>query len=194
MEIIGKTTGAAAAFANIHDRWISYVDSSTGYPFRFIRELQENNYVKEELTEFDRDNNIVVVSTKSSEQEDEYVARSFKVPTDAHDMVSAYLALNTYPLQNLKQDSSFNFHVFLEDSTYFFTIRYLGKETIKTKYGKKEAFKISPIMPENSVFSKEEAIVCWISTDKERIPLKLKAKLTVGAVEMELEHFSAYEN
>lgn len=192
MEIIGKTTGAAAAFANIKDRWISYVDSATGYPFRFIRELQENNYAKEELTEFDRDNKIVIVSTKSSE--DEYEAKSFKVPADAHDMVSAYLALNTYPLQDLKKDSSFTFNVFLEDSTYSFAIRYLGKETIRTKYGKKEAFKISPIMPENGVFSKEEAILCWISTDEERIPLKLKAKLTVGAVEVELEHFSAYEH
>ena len=191
MEIIGKTTGAAAAFANIHDRWISYIDSATGHPFRFIRELQENNYVKEELTEFDRDNNIAIVSTKSSE--DEYVAGSFKVPADAHDMVSAYLALNTYPLQDLKKDSLFSFHVFLEDSTYSFAIRYLGKETIKTKYGKKEAFKISPIMPENSIFSKDEAIVCWIGTDKERIPLKLKARLTVGAVEIELEHYSAYD-
>jgi hypothetical protein len=192
MEIIGKTTGAAAAFASIHDRWISYVDSATGYPFRFIRELQENNYAKEELTEFDRENQIVIVSTKTDK--DEYTAASFKVPQDAHDMVSAYLALNAYPLHTLAEDSLFGFHVFLEDSTYFLQIRFLGKETIKTKYGKIEAFKISPIMPDNSVFSKEEAILCWISADAERIPLRLRAKLAVGAIEMELEHYSAYEH
>ena len=192
MEIIGKTTGAAAAFASIHDRWISYVDSTTGLPFRFIRELKENDYAKEELTEFDRDNDIVIVSTKTDK--DEYSAASFKVPHDAHDMVSAYLALNAYPLHTLAENGMFGFHVFLEDSTYSFQIRYLGKESIKTKYGKKEAFKISPIMPDNSVFSKDEAILCWISTDDERIPLKLRAKLAVGAIEMELEHYSVYEH
>ena len=191
MEIIGKTTGAASAFANIHDRWISYVDSATGLPFRFIRELQENNYSKEELTEFDRVNNIVIVSTKT--EQDEYNMASYKIPNDAHDMVSAYLALNAYPLETLSENNTFGFNVFVEDSTYSFTVKYLGKETIKTKYGKKEAFKISPIMPNNSVFSKEEAILCWISADAERIPLKLRAKLTVGAVEMELEHYSVYE-
>lgn len=191
MEIIGKTTGAASAFANIHDRWISYVDSATGLPFRFIRELQENSYTKEELTEFDRDNNIVIVSTKT--EQDEYSMGSYKIPHDAHDMVSAYLALNAYPLETLSENNTFGFNVFVEDSTYSFTVKYLGKETIKTKYGKKEAFKISPIMPNNSVFSKDEAILCWISSDAERIPLKLRAKLTVGAVEMELEHYSVYE-
>lgn len=191
MEIIGKTTGAAAAFANIHNRWISYVDVVNGLPFRFIRELQENSYTKEELTEFDRDNNIAVVSDKS--ENDEFEVTSKAVPTGVHDMVSAYLALNAQPLHLLNKNDSLQFNVFVEDTTYAFKIKYLGKETIKTTYGKKEAYKLSPIMPANSVFSDEEDLLCWISADKDKIPLRFRAKLAVGAIEMELTEYSGYK-
>jgi len=191
LAITGKTSGAAATFAKINDRWITYVDTVSGYPFRFIRELQENNYSKEELTEFDRENSLAVVSNKT--EKDEYNVTTHKIPADAHDMVSAYLKLHSIHFQKHKIKDTLSINVFLEDSTYQFKIRYLGKEKIKTKYGKKHAYKISPIMPENSIFSKEEAIVCWLSADSERIPLKLRAKLIVGAVEMELEKYSGYE-
>jgi hypothetical protein len=84
-------------------------------------------------------------------------------------------------------------NVFLDDSTYQFSIMYLGREQIKTKYGKKDSFKISPIMPENSVFSKKEAIICWISADSEKIPLKLRAKVKIGTLELDLQKYSGYE-
>ena len=192
MAVTGKTTGAAAAFAKINDRWITYVDSVTGYPYRFVRELQENNYTKEELTEFDRKNASAVVSNKTDK--DEYNVTTHTTTPDAYDMVSAYLHLSSIRFNKLSVNDTVQINVFLEDSTFQFKIRYLGKEKIKTKYGKHHSYKISPIMPENSIFSKEEAIICWLSADADRIPLKLRAKLVVGAVEMDLEKYSGYED
>ena len=191
MAVTGKTTGAAAAFAKINDRWITYVDSVTGYPYRFVRALQENNYTKEELTEFDRKNATVVVSNKTDK--DEYNVTTHITTPDAHDMVSAYLSLHAIRFNKLNINDTVHINVFLEDSTFRFQIRYLGKEKIKTKYGKRHSYKISPIMPDNSIFSKEEAIICWLSADADKIPLKLRAKLVVGAVEMDLERYSGYE-
>jgi hypothetical protein len=190
MAITGRTTGAAAAFAKINDRWITYVDSSTGYPFRFVRELQENNYSKEELTEFDRTNSTAVVSNKT--EKDEYNVTTHNTTPDAYDMVSAYLHLHSIKFNKLVKNDTIRINVFLEDSTFRFQIRYLGKEKIKTKYGKRHSYKISPIMPENSIFSKEEAIICWLSADNDKIPLKLRAKLVLGAIEMDLENYSGY--
>jgi hypothetical protein len=108
-------------------------------------------------------------------------------------MVSAYLHLSAIQFSKLNKNDTIQINVFLEDSTFRFQIRYLGKEKIDTKYGKKQSYRISPIMPDNSVFSKEEAIVCWLSVDSDKIPLKLRAKLVVGAVEMDLEKYSGYE-
>ena len=190
MDVLGQTSGAAASFAKIHDKWITYVDRKTGLPVKFIRELQENKYVKEELTEFDRQNNIALVSTKTNE--DEYSVTSHVISAKAHDMVSAYLALNAAPLDTMKLNQTLQFDVFLEDSTYTFKIKFLGKESINTVYGEMDAYKLSPLMPENSVFSKEEDIVCWISADKDKIPLKVRAKIAIGSIEMELDKYSGY--
>jgi hypothetical protein len=191
LEVMGKTAGSFAAFAKIQDRWMSYVDTSIGLPFRFIRELRENKYTKEELTEFDRENNLAVVSTKTNQ--DEYKVATYNTPPNVHDMLSAYLALNAAPLHQLQLNEIVRMNVFLDDSTYQFSIMYLGREQIKTKYGKKDSFKISPIMPENSVFSKKEAIICWISADSEKIPLKLRAKVKIGTLELDLQKYSGYE-
>ena len=190
MDVLGQTSGAAASFAKIHDKWITYVDRTTGLPVKFIRELQENKYVKEELTEFDRQNKIAIVSTKDDDTV--YNVTSHVISAKAHDMVSAYLALNAAPLDTMKFNQTLQFDVFLEDSTYTFQIKFLGKETINTVYGKKEAYKLSPLMPENSVFSKEEDLLCWISADKHKIPLKVRAKIAIGSIEMELDKYSGY--
>ena len=190
MDVVGQSSGAAAAFAKIHDKWITYIDRNTGYPIKFIRELQENNYVKEELTEFDRPNNIAVVSTKTNDAE--YSVTTHSITAKAYDMVSAYLALNAAPLDTMKTNQTLQFDVFLEDSTYSFQIKYLGKETLNTKYGKKEAHKLSPLMPENSIFNKEEDILCWISADADKIPLRVRAKIAIGTIEMDLEKYSGY--
>ena len=108
-------------------------------------------------------------------------------------MVSAYLHLSAIHFNKLTKNDTIQMNVFLEDSTFRFQIRYLGKEKIKTKYGKRQSYKISPVMPDNSIFSKEEAIICWLSADADKIPLKLRAKLVVGAVEMDLVKYSGYE-
>ena len=191
LEVMGKTAGTFAAFAKIQDRWMSYVDTSIGLPFRFIRELRENNYSKEELTEFDRLNNLAVVSTKTNQ--DEYQVATYNTPANVHDMISAYLALNATSLHLMKKNDIVQLNIFLDDSTFEFRLKYLGKEEIKTKYGKRDSFKISPIMPENSIFSKKEAIICWISADCEKIPLKLRAKVKIGTLELNLEKYSGYE-
>ena len=80
---------------------------------------------------------------------------------------------------------------FLEDSTYHLKVRYLGPEKLKTKFGVINAFAIEPIMPKNKLFRGENSIKGWFSDDKYKIPLKIKAEMFVGAVEIDI---TGYEN
>ena len=68
-------------------------------------------------------------------------------------------------------------------------IKYKGKEEIKTDFGKINAIRLAPMMPENGLFEGENSIRLWLSDDKNRLPLKIQADMFVGAVEIDLKGY-----
>jgi hypothetical protein len=71
---------------------------------------------------------------------------------------------------------------------------YTGKETIQTSIGKIPCLRIRPVMPKNSLFDGENSILCWISDDKNRIPIRLQAKMFIGNTGLELIRFRGLRN
>jgi len=84
---------------------------------------------------------------------------------------------------------------FLEDTFYTFKTVYRGKEVIKTKLGKFRAIVLAPIMPDNDLFEEgEDAIKVWLSDDKNKIPLVVKAEMFIGHAGFEILSFSGLKN
>src|SRR6266700_172480 len=50
---------------------------------------------------------------------------------------------------------------FLDNQVYNLYIRYVGKETIKTKYGKFHAIKIKPLLIKGTIFEGGEKMTVW---------------------------------
>ena len=48
---------------------------------------------------------------------------------------------------------------------------------------------MEPIMPKNGIFSGKDAIKFWISDDQRKIPLKIRAQLFIGAVEVDITDY-----
>ncbi|MCK5278638.1 MAG: DUF3108 domain-containing protein, partial [Cyclobacteriaceae bacterium] len=55
--------------------------------------------------------------------------------------------------------------------------------------GEFDAFLMSPIMPKNTFFRGKNPIKAWISDDKFRIPLKVKAELLIGSLEIDIRSY-----
>ena len=91
--------------------------------------------------------------------------------------------------EKLTKNEIIRMDAFFEDSVYDFKVRYIGKETIKTKLGKKETFVMTPIMPENGLFSGKESIKIWMSADEDRIPLKIRADMFIGGIEVDVTEY-----
>lgn len=104
-------------------------------------------------------------------------------------MVSGYYFLRLQKYNNLKKYDTIRLMGIFEAKTYNFKVIYLGKERIKTEFGKANTFVISPIMPENKLFSGKNPIRMWISDDMNRIPLKIEAELLVGSLDMDIESY-----
>jgi hypothetical protein len=76
--------------------------------------------------------------------------------------------------------------MFLDDQTHNIYIRYLGKEIIKTRYGKFSAIKFKPMLIKGTIFEGGELMTVWVSDDLNRVPLRIESPITVGSVKVDM--------
>jgi hypothetical protein len=76
--------------------------------------------------------------------------------------------------------------MFLDGESHNIYIRYLGKEVIKTRYGKFRAIKFKPMLISGTIFAGGELMTVWVSDDGNRIPLRIESPITVGSVKVDM--------
>ena len=182
-EIIGNSTGAFDRIVRIRDVWGSYFDTIQFRPQKSFRSIAENRYRRREEVYFDYENGMATIKV-----EDKPDSKVGIVP-HIQDMVSGYYFLRLQNYDALKKNDTIRLKGIFEDKTYDFDVVYLGKTRVKTHFGKTNAFVISPVMPENDLFSGTNPIRMWISDDQNRIPLKIEAELALGSLEMDITQY-----
>ena len=65
-------------------------------------------------------------------------------------------------------------------------IRYMGKETVKTKYGKFKTIKFRPLLLKGTIFEGGEKMTVWISDDKNKIPVRIESPISVGSIKVDM--------
>jgi hypothetical protein len=81
------------------------------------------------------------------------------------------------------------FSMFLDNQVYNLYIRYLGKEVIKTKYGKFHAIKFKPLLIKGAIFQGGEKMTVWVSDDANHIPVRVESPISVGSVKVDMMDF-----
>jgi len=191
--IIGHSSNAFDLALRIRDTWVTYIDTVTTIPQKFHRNIEEGHYRLKENVFYDYTKGIATVEREGKNEKDKEI-KTYPVPKRVQDLVSGYFYLRTLDYNHFRIGDTIKINAFLEDKLYDFRIRYLGKTTVDTKFGSIKAFKLSPIMPTNSLFNGENSIKLWLSDDKNRIALKIEAELFVGSVEIDLKSYQGLHN
>ncbi|MDG1720588.1 MAG: DUF3108 domain-containing protein, partial [Bacteroidia bacterium] len=76
-----------------------------------------------------------------------------------------------------KPGATFPISIYLDQEIYNLKFRYLGMETIKTDHGKIKCFKLRPQLVVDRVFKDEDDMTIWVSADKNKIPIRVKADI-----------------
>ena len=106
----------------------------------------------------------------------------FDVTKNVQDMLSGYYYLRTLDYSKYKVGDVIKMKAYLTDDLYDFEIRYMGTTTLKMKKGKIKAIKLMPVMPDNSYFKNKDAVTFYVSNDKNRVPLFVKADMFVANI------------
>ncbi len=179
------TSGVVGQLAEINDRYESYFSISTGLPIRAVRDIRENSYRKFNEVIFVRDKNIVR-SLTTGEQ---------KVPPGTLDILSAfYYARRHIFTHPLKKNEVIALRTFFDEELYDVVIKFKKAEKIKTKFGKINCLRFGPVLDEKSPFEKEDDLKIWFSDDGNFIPIKIRLKMGVGNVKVDLIKYSGLKN
>jgi hypothetical protein len=171
----GKTYSFFDNFFKVRDRYESYIDTSTLVPYKFIRNVDEGGYKKY--------NNVTFNQTAGTAVSTNGV---FKVTKCIQDVVSAVYYARNIDFDKYKVDDKIPFDMFLDDEVYHLYIRYLGKEKIKTRYGKFNAIKIKPLLIKGTIFEGGEKMNAWFSDDPNHLLLRVESPIAVGSIKVDM--------
>ncbi|HNL65902.1 MAG TPA: DUF3108 domain-containing protein, partial [Ferruginibacter sp.] len=171
----GKTYSFFDNFFKVRDRYESYVDTTTMLPYKFVRNVDEGGYKKYNNVTFNQDAN-TAVSTNGV----------FKVTNCIQDVVSMVYYARNIDFSKYKPDDKIPFDMFLDDEVFHLYIRYMGKEKIKTRFGKFNAIKIKPLLIKGTIFEGGEKMTAWLSDDPNHLLLRVESPIAVGSIKVDM--------
>lgn len=186
----GQSTGLLDVFFKVRDRYETYVDTNDVKPYKFIRDLSEGGYKKNKMILFDYDDKIATVHDYKHD-----TIHKHRFKDNSQDMLSAlYYLRNTVDNDKLKVGDEFTLNMFFDEQNFDFKTKFLGREMIETKFGKIKCLMFRPYVKSGRVFKEQESLTIWISDDKNKIPVQIKADLAVGSLIAKLDQFKGLKH
>lgn len=162
----------------VRDKYETFIDTGNLKPMKFIRDINEGGFKKYENVTFNHQANAAVTTTGV-----------YKVPNCVQDVLSSIYYARNIDFNNYKSGDKIPFTMFLDNEVYNLYIKYLGKETIKTKYGKFHAIKFKPLLVKGTMFEGGEKMTVWVSDDPNHIPLRIESPIVVGSVKVDMMQY-----
>lgn len=176
---VGKSYSFFDNFFRVRDRYESYIDTASLLPYKFIRDIDEGGYKKYNNVTFNQSEHTAVSTTGV-----------YNVTECIQDVVSAVYYARNINFDKYKPGDKIPFDMFLDDEIFHLYIRYLGKEKIKTRYGKFHAIKFKPLLLKGTIFEGGEKMNAWVSDDPNHLLLRVESPIVVGSVKIDMMGYS----
>ena len=186
----GYTTGMSRFFFKVEDLYESYFDKNSSKPYRFVRKIDEGGYTKNQEGFFNQDLNRVLVKDYKRKTE-----KTIVVTENVQDIISSFYYLRNHPdIENLKTGESITIDMFFDDEITKFKLKFIGREDITTKFGTVSTMVFRPLVQAGRVFKEKESLTLWITDDKNKLPVRIKADLAVGSLKADIEGFRGLQS
>lgn len=171
----GKTYSAFDNFFKVRDKYESYVDTASLLPYKFVRNVDEGGYKTYNNVTFNQTAN-KAISTNGV----------FEVTDCIQDVVSMVYYCRNIDFDKYKVNDKILFDMFLDDEVFHMYIRYMGKEHVKTRYGRFNAIKIKPLLLKGTIFEGGEKMTAWLSDDPNHLLLRAESPIAVGSIKVDM--------
>ncbi|MGX9984835.1 DUF3108 domain-containing protein [Soonwooa purpurea] len=183
---VGKTSGAVRAFFKVDDVYESYINLY-GQPYFYVRNVAEGSYRQHLQSTFNHANNTIYLVDKKNTDREPKIINTVK---GVQDMLSSFYYLRNLDDNQLKIGNVIKMNIWIDDELFPFQLRISGTERVSTKFGTINCLRIIPSVMSGRVFKEKEGVTLWVSNDKNRIPIAIKAELKVGSLKASIDKIS----
>jgi hypothetical protein len=186
IDIAGQTNGLAKLFY-VRDRWTSYIDTANITTHQSYRSIREGKYELDEQVHFDHSNKKAEVKVYNKRTKSFVLKQIYDTPENIRDVIAGFMVFRLVDLSKYKKGQVFTINGFYEDEGYKINVVFQGAEYIKTDLGKILCYKVKPIVPKNQVFDGQDAVDVWLSANKSKAIIRIRARMFVGNVLIDLQ-------
>ncbi len=166
----------------VRDKYESIVDSKTLLPMQFTRQINEGSFHQKEAIQFNQKARTVTTSSAPG---------VFKTADCTYDVISAIYAARNINYANCQLNDKIYLNFFLDKELYPSYFKFLGRDIIKTRYGKFKVIKLAPLLVKGSMFNGGEKMIVWVTDDENHIPVRIETPIIVGSIKVDMV---GYEN
>ncbi len=174
----GKSYSFFDNFFKVRDRYETYIDTATMLPIKFIRDVNEGGHKIYNNVTFNHGAG-TAVSTNGV----------FKIPNCIQDVVSAIYYARNINFDKYKLNDKIPFDMFMDDEVNHLYLRYMGKEIVKTRYGKFHSIKFKPLLIKGTMFEGGEKMNVWVSDDPNHLVLRIESPISVGNIKVDMMEY-----
>lgn len=194
IDAFGRTIGAATLFGKVNDNWGTHLNTQSLLPRLSYRYIQEGRYRRNEKIYFDQQNKKATLELYDRENKKIKEVKVFSLPGTVQDLVSGFYYLRTLDLSDMRKGQEVLIRGFFDKEIYNLKLIFEGTEILETSLGRKETYLFSPQIPKNSLFRGEYPVKVWITKDAQKIPVKIKANLFIGSLNIDIRSARGLKN
>lgn len=159
----------------VNDTVESIIDRVGLCSWHFEKRLREGSYSSDRIYTFDQINQYTV-----------YEGDTLEIPAFVQDVLSAFYYVRTL---DLKIGESIFIDNFTRGKTAQLEVRVLRKEKIEVPAGEFDCIVVEPLLQAAGVFRHEGRLTVWLTDDRLKMPVLMRSKVLVGAINAELTNF-----
>ncbi|MEY8847611.1 DUF3108 domain-containing protein [Psychroserpens sp. XS_ASV72] len=184
------------SFFKIRDLYESYVSPKYLTPYLYKRDISEGGYEKFMQYKFSHKSK-TVESIKRKERSDGSiweVKKTLKLNPSTRDLVTTIYHIRNLDIDKAKIGDSSTFKVLFDNEEFSINVKLLKIETITTKIGPKECYKLAISISNSDVLKGNNDNLLWLTADKNKIPVYAKFKIAVGSGELKIKSATGLKN
>ena len=166
-----------SAFYMVRDKVVSHIDRRTLFPRYFSKRLREGDYRKNVVVRFDHEAGLARYAD----------GRELEIEPGCHDILSAFYFVRTLDLAG---EGSHFIQTHSSRKNYDLEVVVHGRETVEVAAGTFDCWKIEPIILGEGLFQFEGKLTIWLTADERRMPVLMKTKVKVGAIDASLKSYT----
>ena len=180
------------SYVKVRHSYQTYIDPSTIKPLIMAQDSDVKGSVTKGKYTFKHKSGIVKIAVTKSDAP--AINKTLPIKANTYDVVSFIYLTRNLDYKNYKTGKKIPLSIAFMERILDFNVKYLGKETIKTKgMGSKECYKIGIVLNRKFIVEPDVTFI-WLTADDNRVPVLISTVFKEGKALIELSKYEELKN